>query len=176
MAKLNFIYFLLIFCGIFSACGQQEEIIVLPEENETETQVIESIKTPKPPKEQTEPTNSVSIQEKDNIIEFYQSFETKNSETDCEGEMQTLDLSNSSGAMISAYSTDVSSYNLFFRVQENGKLGEWISMKLNDHVENPNRKVWNPVQLNPSVEKIQFKSSVPTNSEVVFRVFKFAKK
>lgn len=162
------------------ACQQEEKPTLQQEIIEQKTEVVEEVIQPDStvvetkPDTQTEVVNVVSVETKDNVVEFHQSF-ASNDENNL-SEVNDLDLSNTSGAMISAYSLDVSDYEVFFRIQENGEFGEWIQMKENDHVQNPNRKVWNATPLNDLVEKIQFKSTAPTNSEVVFRVFKFAKK
>ena len=77
--------------------------------------------------------------------------------------------------MLSAYSKYNDDYTVFYKTLENDTWSDWVELKENDHVENPNRKVFSPQNLKTSVQKVQFKSSKITKSEVIFRIYTFEK-
>ena len=77
--------------------------------------------------------------------------------------------------MLSAYSKYNDDYTVFYKTLENDAWSDWVELKENEHVENPNRKVFSPQNLKTSVQKVQFKSSKITKSEVIFRIYTFEK-
>lgn len=119
--------------------------------------------------------NNYKISTKGNIIEIYHQFIKKNNNSEVLGDTITLDFSNTSGAMISAYSKSKENYSVYFRIQMDEIWSDWKKMDENNEVKNPSRKVFSPMNLKNSVKKIQFKSSNLISEEVVFRIYKFKK-
>ncbi|WP_157603589.1 hypothetical protein [Polaribacter atrinae] len=123
----------------------------------------------------TASNNDVSVIKEDNIFVIDQKFTKEDAQKNIIGKPVEVDLSTTSGAMISAYSTYNDEYTIFYKTLENNSWSDWLELEENEHVDNPNRKVFSPKNLNPSVQKIQFKSSKITKSEVVFRIYTFEK-
>lgn len=119
--------------------------------------------------------NTTSVEKKGNVIEFHQKFDQANQKSIIESQPKDLDLSETSGGMLSAYSLYKNDYQIYFHVFEKGEWQVWKELAENKEVQNPKRKVFAPQRLEPSVSKIQFKSSSATDSEVVFRIFTFSK-
>ncbi|AGC76241.1 hypothetical protein LX97_00910 [Nonlabens dokdonensis] len=137
----------------------------------------------KPDKTELSSNTSKTIKEKriilndnkDEVVEYSLVF--KNAiETDNDSRItRKINLTNTTGAMISAYSLDTSEYEVSFRTLEDDVWSEWSYFKINHEVKNPNRKVFSPNSLTNHVSKIEFKSSKPISNPVIFRVFKFLK-
>ncbi|WP_341221742.1 hypothetical protein [Polaribacter atrinae] len=123
----------------------------------------------------TASNNDVSVIKEDNIFVIDQKFTKEDAQKNIIGKPVEVDLSTTSGAMISAYSTYNDEYTIFYKTLENNSWSDWLELEENEHVDNPNRKVFSPKNLNPSVQKIQFKSSKITKSEVIFRIYTFEK-
>ncbi|MFT5250428.1 MAG: hypothetical protein ACI93P_002170 [bacterium] len=115
------------------------------------------------------------VNQKENIFEINQSFSEKNGNLDAIGEIVNIDLLNSSGAMISAYSENKGNYSIYFRTLEKNSWSNWIKLEENKEVQNSNREVFSPKSLNNFVTQIQFKSNQTFNKNVVFRIFTFKK-
>jgi hypothetical protein len=119
--------------------------------------------------------NDVSIIQEDNVFVVNQTFSKEDAQKNILGKPVEVDLSTTSGAMLSAYAKYNDDYTIFYKTLENNSWSDWVELKENEHVENPNRKVFSPQNLKTSVKKIQFKSSKITKSEVIFRIYTFEK-
>ena len=119
--------------------------------------------------------NDVSIIKEDNVFVIDQTFSKEDDQKNIIGKPVEVDLSTTSGAMLSAYSKYNDDYTVFYKTLENDAWSDWVELKENEHVENPNRKVFSPQNLKTSVQKVQFKSSKITKSEVIFRIYTFEK-
>lgn len=119
--------------------------------------------------------NIAEIKKEDNIIEVYQTFQHQNSnENELVSSVHDLNIINSSATMMSAYSLDnLGSYKLYYRVYFDGKWDIWKSIDENIEEVNPLRKIFGPIIIPNDIEKMQFKSTESTNSEVIFRFFLF---
>lgn len=117
--------------------------------------------------------NTTGLLIKDNVFEMFQTFSTQNSDSEITSNKIKIDLTITSGAMISAYSLEKGDYSIYFRTKEKNIWGNWIEMSENPEVQNPNRKVFSPESLNNLVEEIQFKCNQTLNKEVIFRIFTF---
>lgn len=120
--------------------------------------------------------NSSRVLKKKNIIEISQSFNATNETNYAIGTPVVIDLSNTSGAALSAYCLHKTDYNISFRVFENGSWSIWQELPENKNVNNPNRKVFSPKNLTNSVTQLQFKSNKTIPNDVVFRLYTFKKK
>lgn len=139
---------------------------------------VEEINVEVKPKVTTQTTpnnNEVSIVKEDNVFVIDQTFSKEDDQKNIIGKPVEVDLSTTSGAMLSAYSKYNDDYTVFYKTLENDTWSDWVELKENDHVENPNRKVFSPQNLKTSVQKVQFKSSKITKSEVIFRIYTFEK-
>jgi hypothetical protein len=119
--------------------------------------------------------NETRLIQKNNVYEVSQKFLKKNQASDIIGKIEKIDLTKSSGAMISAYSNDKGDYSIFFRTFEKNNWSNWTKLEENKEVQNPNRIVFSPKNLNSFVTKIQFKSSQIVEEEVIFRIYTFKK-
>jgi hypothetical protein len=119
--------------------------------------------------------NEASIIKEDNIFVVNQTFSKENNEHNIVGKPVEVDLALTSGAMISAYSEYNDDYTISFRTFENNSWSDWVELKENEEVKNPNRKVFSPKNLKNSVKEIQFKSNKVTKSKVIFRIYTFQK-
>lgn len=119
--------------------------------------------------------NSFRISSKKNVTEVYHNFIEKNQGKNYIGDKIDVDLSMSSGAMISAYSHAIEDYAISMRIKESGNWSDWKKMKINEEVKNPNRKVFSPKNLSNTVTGVQFRSNKQISQEVVFRIYKFKK-
>lgn len=142
-------------------------------------------------KQKKEPESNIKIEEKskttintenlstivkeDNIFVIDQIFSKENNKNSIEGNPVEVDLAPTSGAMISAYSEYKDEYTVSFKTLENNVWSDWVDFKENEEVKNPKRKVFSPINLKNSVQKIQFKSNKATNSKVIFRIYTFQK-
>lgn len=111
--------------------------------------------------------------EKENVIEFYQQFQNKKEKGEILSSSISLNLSKTTGAMLSAYSLDKGEYNVFFKVLENNIWSEWKELKINREVNNPKRKVFAPQNLTNATDSIQFMTNKATSEEIVFRIYRF---
>jgi len=119
--------------------------------------------------------NEASLIKEDNVFVVNQTFSKEDGQKNILGKPVEVDLSTTSGAMLSAYSKYNDEYSVYYKTLENNSWSDWLELEENEHVDNPNRKVFSPKNLNPSVQKIQFKSSKITKSEVIFRIYTFKK-
>jgi hypothetical protein len=119
--------------------------------------------------------NKYKVSTKENIVEIHHQFILRNKREDLVGGVIALDLSKSSGAMLSAYSKANENYEIYFRVDNGASWSDWIKMKENNEVKNPKRKVYLPTNLENTVKNIQFRSDEIISKEVVFRIYKFKK-
>lgn len=119
--------------------------------------------------------NKASVVKEDNIFVVDQTFSKENNEQNIVGEPVEVDLALTSGAMISAYSEYNDDYTISFRTFEDNSWSDWVELKENDEVKNPNRKVFSPKSLKNSVKEIQFRSNKKTKSKVIFRIYTFEK-
>lgn len=117
--------------------------------------------------------NHTKVIQKENIYEINQRFLKKNEESNIIGDIVEVDLTTTSGAMISAYSKYVGDYSIFFRTFEKNVWSNWIKLKENEDVKNPNRQAFHPKSLNNFVTQIQFKSDRTIEKEIIFRIFTF---
>lgn len=150
-------------------------------QNTTETpqsQISEKNITAKDTKESNKKTllfseKSLKKVEKENVVEFYQQFQNKKEKGEILSSSISLNLSKTTGAMLSAYSLDKGEYNVFFKVLENNIWSEWKELKVNREVNNPKRKVFAPQNLTNATDSIQFMTDKTTSEEIVFRIYKF---
>lgn len=119
--------------------------------------------------------NTTEIVKKDNVLEMFQTFSIKNNDSEITSNKVKIDLTVTSGAMISAYSIEKGNYLIYFKTKEKDSWSDWIELNENLEVNNPNRKVFAPKSLNNKVEEIQFKSNQTLKQKVVFRIFTFKK-
>lgn len=119
--------------------------------------------------------NKSKLIQDENIFEIHQYFPSVNDKSTLDSEVYNIDLTVTSGAMISAYSEYKGDYSIFFRTKENNKWSDWLKLEENEEVKNPKRKVFSPKSLNSSVKQIQFKSDQIINDKVIFRIFTFKK-
>ena len=140
---------------------------------ESNVEVKPKVTTPTIPT--TPNNNEVSIVKEDNVFVIDQTFSKEDDQKNIIGKPVEVDLSTTSGAMLSAYSKYNDDYTVFYKTLENDAWSDWVELKENEHVENPNRKVFSPQNLKNSVQKVQFKSSKITKSEVIFRIYTFEK-
>ncbi len=117
--------------------------------------------------------NETSTIKKDNVIEISQTFSKENNLISRPIE---VDLSLTSGAMISAYSEYNDNYKVSYKTLENNSWSDWIELRENKEVNNPDRKVFSPKSLNNSVKQILFKSNKIIKSKIIFRIYTFQKK
>ena len=109
------------------------------------------------------------------MFEINQKFQIKNNPSEIIGEIAEIDLTTTSGAMISAYSSSKGDYSLFFRTREKNTWSNWSKLEENKEVQNPNRRAFSPKSLNSLVTEIQFKSNQIVEEEVIFRIYTFKK-
>ncbi|MCI2228157.1 hypothetical protein MC378_03180 [Polaribacter sp. MSW13] len=159
-----FIAFLLI---VIAACNQKtnKEDVKSDKKQETEKIVIDTVKTIVSKKEKT------NIIKKENVIEVYHTFSSEK----LTGDPVTIEMENTEGGMLSAYSFDTNKYKLFFREQIKGVWSDWKELNINTEVNNPKRKVYKATSVSNKSNSIQFKSSSSTDKEVVFRLYTFPK-
>lgn len=149
-------------------------VISCNQENKEVKKNIEEIAIKKT--KEIEPIKEISLEKKvaeiilkDNVLEVYQPFEINQ----LIGDSIQANLENTTGAMLSAYSLDKGKYNLFYRTKDKDSWNEWKQLHLNHHVNNPERKVYDAVNIKNDVTLLQFKSNFATKSDVVFRLYKF---
>ena len=116
-------------------------------------------------------TAKPKVIKKENVVEIYHNFSKQKLLSDS----VTIDMENTEGGMLSAYSFDTSEYELFFREQIKGSWSAWKKLTINSEVNNPERKVFKATNISNKSNSIQFKSSSSTSKEVVFRLYIFPK-
>jgi hypothetical protein len=164
------IYFLIINSILIASCNNEKdkkEIEYISRGSKGEILISE--------KESLKIEKKTRLIQNNNVIEISQSFFKKNEKSNTIGDIVEIDLSTTSGAMISAYSKNKGEYSLFFRTFEKNSWSNWIKLGENKEVKNPNRKVFSPKSLNNTVSKLQFKSNETFNEKVIFRIYTFKK-
>lgn len=118
------------------------------------------------------PLNKAKIVQQENVVEVHQEFQIQNGKNEWQSTIHALQLEEISFVRMSAFSLDKESdYQLHFRIYEEDKWGEWTILPESREQPNPNRKVFDGLNLFQDIDKIQFKSSQATQSPVVFRLF-----
>lgn len=111
------------------------------------------------------PTASITQQE--GTIEVNQSF--NDCLDSCLTPIYTLDIQNKSFVMLSAYTLDAKSdCHLFYRINSDH---QWKELPEDQQANNPGRKVFAAVNLFTDINQIQFKSTLPTQENVIFRLY-----
>ncbi len=116
--------------------------------------------------------NKASIEQKDNVIEIYQEFQIKNEENEWLSMIHPLEVDDVSFIRMSAFTLDLESHCVVhFRISDKGQWSSWTMLPESRDKVNPNRRVFNGLNIFQDLEQIQFKSSRATQSPVVFRLF-----
>lgn len=116
--------------------------------------------------------NKAKIERQENVVEVHQEFQIQNGKNEWQSSIHSLEINDISFVRMSAFSLDKGSdYRLHFRIYEEEKWGEWTVLPESREQANPNRKVFDGLNLFQDIDKIQFKSNQATQSPVVFRLF-----
>jgi hypothetical protein len=121
-------------------------------------------------KEVSADTLTQKIIRHENVLEVFQHFR----DSDLVSTPVAIDLINTEGAMLSAYSLDKGLYQIYFRSQVNNQWSDWIELHENHEVNNPERNVFAPIAVPNEATFLQFKSNQNISKEVVFRTYIFS--
>ena len=155
--------FLLLFCFLIG-CAETKEVGNEP---------TPSISTPQTTQKTISALeNAATIKHQENVIEVHQEFRVENGKGEWLGAIQSLELKDISFVRMSAFSLDQETdYRLHFRIYGNDQWGEWMRLPESQEQLNPQRKVFDGLNLFQDIARIQFKSNHATQSPVVFRLF-----
>lgn len=116
--------------------------------------------------------NKASIEHKENVIEVHQEFQIKNEDNEWLSMIHPLEVSKVSFIRMSAFTLDLeSNCAVQFRISDKGQWSAWTVLQESREKVNPNRRVFDGLNIFNDLEQIQFKSSGATQSPVVFRLF-----
>lgn len=161
----------LIYCSLLIvtySCGNIEKSIDVEESKNQAKRINETNKTL-----QQFTKEKINRIEKENVIEFHQKFKSESKESQTLSFPESVNLSKTTGAMLSAYSLDKSEYKVFFKVFEQDTWSQWKELRINTEVKNPNRKVFKAQNLTNNTDSIQFMTNKETDKEIIFRIYQF---
>ena len=108
----------------------------------------------------------------DKKILIYQNFKYPSKNGEYISEIYDTNIKNPGFVSLSAYTLDMNDkIRLFYKYFDGEKWTDWIELPKDTHFVNHKRNVFGLATINSDINKIQFKTNLPPQSEVVFNFF-----